>query len=175
MSAQEEWRPVVGYEGFYSVSSLGRVRSEERYVRHNLGGLSLKKQRVRKQSVDADGYCSVVLSHGGKNRGFRVAALVLGAFVGPRPDGYMACHNNGVRDDNRPENLRWDTIEGNFADKRLHGTAPLGEKNARAKLTDGDVLAIRSSGMSGERLAKVYGISATHARRVRDGEVWRHL
>lgn len=34
----EQWKDIVGYEGYYQVSNLGRVRSVDRVVRHNWGG-----------------------------------------------------------------------------------------------------------------------------------------
>lgn len=51
-----------------------------------------------------------------------VHRVVLETFVGLRPDGMECCHGNGVRSDNRLENLRWDTHEANEADKVRHGT-----------------------------------------------------
>ena len=47
--------------------------------------------------------------------------LVLEAFVGPCPEGMETCHNNGVRTDNRLENLRWDTSSANNDDIVKHG------------------------------------------------------
>lgn len=51
-----------------------------------------------------------------------VHCVVLETFIGPRPDGFHACHNNGVRNDARLCNLRWDTPVNNMADKVKHGT-----------------------------------------------------
>ncbi|AEK09646.1 HNH endonuclease [Mycobacterium phage Mozy] len=51
-----------------------------------------------------------------------VHVLVLEAFVGPRPEGMNACHNNGIPNDNRVENLRWDTPSENNRDLIRHGT-----------------------------------------------------
>lgn len=76
-------------------------------------------------------------------RNLSVHRLILEAFKGPCPDGWQACHNNGIRDDNRIDNLRWDTQSGNFADKRRHGTHLQGERHPRARLTALQVEQIR--------------------------------
>lgn len=55
----------------------------------------------------------------GKTRKVHVA--VLEAFVGPRPEGMQALHNNGDPSDNTVENLRWGTASDNMKDKSLHG------------------------------------------------------
>lgn len=175
MTQEEQWRPVVGYVGLYSVSTLGRVRSEARLVRHNLGGWSRKRQRVRKTFADKDGYHKVTLSREGVNAIFTVHSVVLEAFVGPRPPGHVGCHNNNTPGDDRPENLRWDTLAGNFADKVANGTHARGERNVKAKLTEAAVLEIRKSCESSTSLGPKFGICAAHARRVRRGGVWAHV
>jgi hypothetical protein len=50
----------------------------------------------------------------------KVHHLILEAFVGPRPEGLKACHNNGDGHDNRLDNLRWDTQANNIADMHRH-------------------------------------------------------
>lgn len=92
----------------YQVSDLGRVRG---YRGRLLKGLEL-----------GDGYRGIILcgEHGQQRR--YIHELVLTTFAGERPTGHYACHNNGVRDDNRLANLRWDTPRSNNLDQILHGT-----------------------------------------------------
>jgi hypothetical protein len=118
------WRPVVGYEGLYEVSDLGRVRSVDRVVMrggrvHQLRGIVLTIDQSR-----ADGRRQVSLSREGRHTNALVAHLVLTAFVGARPAGLVACHNNGDEADDRAENLRWDTQRNNLLDRNTHGTNP---------------------------------------------------
>lgn len=68
------------------------------------------------------GYRAVKLSKLGVKQSKRIHTVVLEAFVGPRPNGMVACHSNGIQDDLRLENLRWDTQTNNMFDEVAHGT-----------------------------------------------------
>ena len=105
----EEWRPVVGYEGFYEVSDQGRVRR----VAAGQGSVA---GRILRPSSDPKGRQQVTLSGGGVARRRRVHHLVLEAFVGPRPDGMVACHWDDNPRNNALANLRWGTLADNAAD-----------------------------------------------------------
>lgn len=114
----ETWMPVVGYEGLYEVSDLGRVRSLDRKdpLGRRLRGKMLKLR------AHPRGYMQTTLTRDGVCVTKKIHRLVLEAFVGPCPSGMEACHDNGIRDDNRPSNLRWDTPRANAADRIAHGT-----------------------------------------------------
>lgn len=124
--SMEQWLPVVGYEGIYEVSDHGRVRSVERTVRRKDGRTRVWKGRVLKPSVGRRepriSYPRVSLQFERRVRGVRVHVLVLEAFVGPRPKGWVACHNDGDINNNRLSNLRWDTYSSNNHDMVTHGT-----------------------------------------------------
>jgi hypothetical protein len=130
---QETWRDVPGYEGVYRVSDAGRV---QRWLR------SRQRWKPVKGWVDRLGYHRVCLCSGGSGKFIRVHQLVLMAFVGPPPPDHECCHGNGVRTDNRLENLRWGTRVENAADAIIHGTSPRGERNASAKLSEAVVRSI---------------------------------
>lgn len=87
----------------------------------------------------------------------------------------VAAHNNGISTDNRPENLRWDTIKANHADKTKHGTLLSGERNAQAKLTEADARAIKFSTENKHILAARFGISEASVRFIREGKRWAHI
>ena len=120
-STAEEWRPVLGYEGIYDVSSMGRVRSHARWIDNGSGKPRLQSGRVLKTTLRG-GYPALGLTRDGKTWRVAVHILVLIAFIGPRPAGQYACHGNGDRTDNRVENLRWDTNSANQLDAVKHGT-----------------------------------------------------
>lgn len=111
----EQWLPVPGYEGEYEASSLGRVRSLDRYVDAGGGRQRISRGRVLKP-VRAN-YFKVDLSR----KKFNLHVVVALTFLGPRPEGMEVCHNNGDRWDCRPANLRYDTHAANQLDTVLLG------------------------------------------------------
>jgi hypothetical protein len=177
LSTREEWRAIPGWEGRYEVSNHGRVRSL-RLVAHNRDRLRAEPL-IMKPGKLRHGYVRVGLCCGGVVRRQTIHTLVLVAFVGPRPKGMEAAHNNGVRDDNRAENLRWDTKKNNHADKVAHGTMVQGELCHMAKLTEAGVLSIRaeyaSGGATQKRLAEKYGVGRQAISKVVNRKTWRHL
>lgn len=119
----ELWRPVTGYEGYYEVSDMGRVRSVSRRVPHRHAGKTrMVNGRVLRPTPRADGRLTVKLSARSATKTHLVHHLVITAFLGPRPSGLLACHDNGNCIDNRVVNLRWDTPSGNMRDRVRHGT-----------------------------------------------------
>lgn len=100
----EQWRPVVHWEGLYSVSSLGRVRSEDRITTSNG-----RARRVRGCILLANptgGHPAVALCRDGRSHTYTVSRLVLEAFVGPCPGGKVARHFP----DTDPHNNRLDNL-----------------------------------------------------------------
>jgi hypothetical protein len=120
----EEWRAVLGYEGVYEVSDLGRVRSVAHViVRANGARQSIAARLLATRGVGSRrAYLGVHLSHMGVKSDRGVHTLVAEAFIGPRPDGREVRHINGDGRDNRAENLAWGTHSENELDKVRHGT-----------------------------------------------------
>lgn len=121
MQSTEKWLPVVGWEDRYEVSSAGRVRRIVPGGKYPAGHL-LSPLYVRA------GYVRVELNRDNKRTAYYIHRLVLSAFVRPRLDGEEALHDNGVRDDNRLENLRWGTRSENMQDRLRDGTNPMASK-----------------------------------------------
>lgn len=114
---KEEWRSVVGYEGLFEVSNHGGVRSLDRTITRSDGAIRRFRGKVLNPYLSSDNYLRVNL----RGRDVRVHTLVLEAFVGPRPSGYVACHNDGDGSNNNILNLRWDTYSSNNFDIVKHG------------------------------------------------------
>lgn len=169
---EEEWLPIplLGFEG-YEVSSHGRFRSWRKCGPNRT--LQRSEPKIMRQRVDRFGYMRVGLG----NRGHLAHALVLAAFVGPRPVGLDACHNDGNRLNNHADNLRWDSRTNNHADKRQHGTQQRGEEVNCAKLTADQVRSIRANveTLSIAELAKEFGVSNGTIDAIRRGRTWRHV
>ena len=120
----EQWRPVLGYEGFYEVSNEGRVRSLGRWTATKGSGRRWARGRNLRPAVGHAGHLRVDLSVYGKKRLHSVHVLVLEAFVGPRPPGMHCCHWDGDPQNNHVANLRWDTPAANSQDTLRHGRHP---------------------------------------------------
>jgi len=124
------------------------------------------------------GYYAVILHNRGATRHAQVHRLVLEAFVGPCPDGHVACHANDVRTDNRLENLRWDTRQANSADAKRNGLLWLGQAVPNARLTPEIVRAIRREHTLGKSFCAIgreYGMCHKQVIRVVRRERWAHV
>lgn len=114
----EQWLPVVGYEGHYEVSDLGRVRRVERTGNRPAG--YVLRPRV------SGAYPTVTLSVNSHQRVVKVHRLVAEAFLGPSPGvGYEVCHADDVKTNNAASNLRWDTHRNNLRDMVRNGAPHL--------------------------------------------------
>ena len=111
----EIWKPVVGYEGFYEVSSYGRVRSVDHYA--NTGIRHSKKRfvagHILKLHEKRNGYLAVDLSKENHVTTVAVHRLVAMAFLEKQEHHTQVNHINCDKRDNRVENLEWCTAEEN--------------------------------------------------------------
>lgn len=159
----EEWRPVVGWERFYRVSSNGRVLSLHQTGRLVIGLLGR-------------GYRVLKLRDGERKANAMVHRMVLHAFIGPAPDGHEGCHNNGDSEDNRLDNLRWDTKKANQADRVLHGTSNHGDRCVSARLTADQVREIRRNrSVRTSDFAKRFAVHPSTIVAARNGSTWTTL
>lgn len=96
---------------------------------------------------------------------------------GPRPIGLEASHECGVSLCCNPRHLSWKTHAENIADKHRHGTALLGERHHHARLTEAQVLEIRSQRgkISRKSLAGMYGVARATIDNVIDRTTWTHI
>jgi phage portal protein BeeE len=172
------WKPIAGHEGCYEVSDDGRVRSLDRVVKFK-NSTAFKHGREIVGSFTHNGYRQVILARDGKNITRRVHHLVLETFVGSGPDGYVARHANGVRDDNRAENLNWATQQENLADRADHGTAPIGENNPACILTEMEARFIKywlsCKKWTMPEIASHFGVSPSTVANIKYGHAWAWL
>ncbi len=176
MSA-ERWLPVVGYEGRYEVSDLGRVRVVFSSKYSHVGKFIGSKKRT--------GYREAALTDADGNKTYhRIHKLVLIAFVGPAPLGLECNHKNGIKTDNRVENLEWVTRSQNHIHRARvlrhhpHGAclARRGERNGGSKIGEIEAKKIHEWYAAGhtsqQAIADFFGLTQAHISRIVRGISW---
>ena len=174
---KEIWKSIEGYEGCYEVSNLGRAKSLERKVKHSNGNTQKLKERILKPRSDKDGYLYVNLCKKGKVKSRRVHRLVAHAFI-PNPENKPCVnHKNGVKYDNRVENLEWMTNKENSIHASKNDLMPKGYRNGNSKLTDAKVRKIKHGhkGLLQREVAVIYEVSQELISRIRLGKTWKHI
>lgn len=160
MEVKEEWRPLLrkGFER-YSVSTKGNVIGPK--------GFQLKRH------VNRMGYFMVTI-HNEKIRVASVHRLIGLTFLAPVPGKNMINHKNGIKTDNRVENLEWvNASENQFHALRLG----LVSRNGNAKLTEDQVIEIKSmkGKISAPKLGEKYNVSSTTIYKVWHGVFYKPI
>lgn len=169
----EEWRPVVGYEGWYEVSSLGRVRN---IAKRNGTAVGL----ILRANPNGEGYASLGLRRDGSSVTWRVHILVAHAFMALPPVDLEVGHLDDDKMNPRLDNLEYTTHVENVrrgvrtgCRKKHHK----GTQNPAAQVDEATVQAIRLNveDLSYAKLAQTYGLSKSQVARIVMRQSWCHL
>lgn len=169
INGDSEYAEIPGFPG-YAAGKDGSIWSTRL-----VGKWTRSKSKATKHT---SGYIMVGVRCDGRAVNIGAHRLVLMAFNGLDPDKPHVRHLNGIRDDNRLENLAWGTPKENSDDKLLHGTYGIGSKHSQAKFTEDQVLEIRrlrASGVSPKELAEAYGVTRVNICELSRGRSWKHL
>lgn len=115
-TSQEVWKEIPGWEDFYEVSNMGRVKSLPRIVYRKDGRTRRTKERILVPWTTGPGYPQVRLKSNGKTARHYVHELVMLTFVGPRPHGLDILHHDDCKTNNVLTNLRYGTRTENLYD-----------------------------------------------------------
>lgn len=176
---EEIWKDVVGYEGYYQVSSMGRVRSVNRII-------TLKNGTIRKcngkilSPGDSNGYRAVILSRNHEFATRLVHRLVAHAFLPTEAGREFINHKDSEKSNNNVNNLEWVTLKENSALASAKGllNPQCGSERRNSKLREEDIPKIRSlykNGYSQKTISKIYGVQRTLIQGIIDGRRWRHV
>ena len=162
----ETWKQIESAP-HYAVSTLGRIRRIDQP----------NADRVLNTWEGRRGYTYITLRTNGVSRGYSVHRLVMGAFVGPNTK--QVNHKNGVKSDNRLENLEYVSAHANRAHaKAILDAYPKGEKHPNSRLSEDEVrqvFALIDRGMSDRQIADFVGCTGANIWMIRKGKAWKHL
>jgi len=183
---QDEIWKTHPYHTDYEISNLGRVkrRTPAKGTRPGL---------IMRQTTNRFGYRKIGLMVNGKQKLISVHTLVLETFVGPKPDGYICNHKDGVKAKNQASNLEWVTYAENTKHAITTGLKPInpdavyrqpkkgrptGERVGTAKLTNEDVLQIKellAKGFSQRKIAKMFKVAQCTITDINKKRTWQHI
>ena len=164
----EEWRPVVGFEGAYEVSSHGAIRRTG------------QSKKLRPEIYNGGYHCMSFRRHGKRFRK-SVHSVVARAFIGERPAGAEINHKRGIKTDNRASELEYVTGAENMRHAYKNGLCnpARGERSGISKLKESEVLEIRAIHKTGNcslmAIANSYGVGYSTIRAILMRRTWNHI
>lgn len=127
LNYSDEWAPIPGWEGLYSATRTGLIRSDHRVIMRSNGQPQTVRERIRKPQMGTDGYPTVRLYRDGKGENVGVHQAVMYTFGGSPPPGMEVRHK-----DDDPLNPQFDNLEyGTRRDNNLDAVARGRNANTR--------------------------------------------
>lgn len=145
---QEIFKDIIGYEGLYQVSNLGNIKS-----------LKYNREKILKLSINRYGYVVITLCKDSKKKLYTVHRLVALAFINNTNNYPVTNHKNGIKTDNKAENLEWCTQQHNIKHAFNIGLNHKGENHYARKFTNEQVLTIINDNRKVKDIALYYNVS----------------
>ena len=183
-NVHEAWRPVVGYEGLYMVSSLGRFYSRTRTVATLFNAVRRIPGRFLKPKINSrSGYVEVMLyqpaAEDSRRKTVRAHKLVARAFLGPPPPGTVVNHKDFDRTNNTVANLEYLSQRENVRHAAAAGRTRVlaGEDVGRSVLTEAQVRRFRALAetKSIASIARTHGFNYSTVYHAIRGRNWGHV
>lgn len=161
-------KDIKGYEGLYFVNEIGEVFSYPKKTRKGIRKLLTNKHK--------QGYLLIDLCKNGKIKKHSVHRLVAISFLDNVENKEQVNHINGNKEDNRVENLEWNTRSENQKHAIKTGLrSAKGIKNSQSKLTENEVLNIFKDLRKYKEISNIYNISVPTISGIKKGHTWKHI
>ena len=172
----EIWKDVKNYEGVYQVSNLGRIRSLKRTIRAN-NNPYIKNGRVLK-TWNFNGYLCANLCLNGADNKVKVHRIVAEAFIDNPKNKKEVNHINGIRIDNRVENLEWCSHKENIQHAFKTGLRKTGANATNSKLSVEDIkfilenIQLKSHKFGARAMGRKFNVSYSTIMQILNGKTY---
>lgn len=174
---EENWKDIQEFKGKYQISNLGRIKSISRKVSNGSGFRNIE-EKILTFKKGRNGYIHAILNNINQKARYAHRLVAIAFIPNPKNKPYVN-HINGIKDDNRVENLEWCTQSENLKHAYSNGfREPIrGNLNSNSKLSEEDAVNIKynHTNLSHDHVAELYGISSTVAGNIRTGKKWKHI
>ena len=172
---EEIWKDVIGYEGKYQCSNFGNFKSLAK-LEKGTRRVCIRKEKMLTPSKDGCGYYQIHI----EGKSISAHRLIAFAFIPNLDNKEQINHKNGIKTDNRIENLEWMTRSENCKHSFVIGLQDnKGENHPKAKMTNETVKEIRAKYIPNiypsRKLAKEYGLSKTNILDIVNRRIWNHI
>ena len=177
---KEIWKDIIGCEGYYQVSNFGRVKRLKRLTLRKNGRLLPVKEKFLKETKQKSGYLTSFLCIGKQQKTKYIHRLVAQAFI-PNPENKpQVNHINGIKNDNRVENLEWCTNKENHihaVKNKLKFVS--GQENYNSKLTEEEVYIIKGlfeyTSLNNNCISEIFNVTPQNINLIRKNKTWKKV
>ena len=175
----EIWKDIPEFNNEYQISNLGRIRSKEAVIMRSNGSPHTRKSKILKPALDG-GYLKGAVCIDKKLVPYRIHKLVANAFVDGKKEWLEVNHINGIKSDNKAENLEWVTRSQNLIHAVKTGLLPVtrGSQRTQAKMTEEtvrEIYKLKSEGIQRKFIVERLGITVNMYKDLMRGKTWKHV